>query len=389
MLTPGYTSSTAYLLQIAPAMAKVTLRGLLSMNRHALAAMAGAWWSHAWRAPARWWRSWRTGLPRPTVLQVVDDVQCAAGCSHCVFSAFKVRGTALSRDELASLLDQAADLGVSHVYLLGADPFYKDDPDGFLSLLASRRRLIFYLFTEGRRVTPAHLDFIERAGNLVPVVNVDGLQAACDARKGEGTFAALGTLLDELRRRRVPWFVSTMVSTANLVEVTSRPFIDWLADRGAWLVAYVPYLPADARSQADLVLTPRDRQALYRNALALNRGRSRPLVLDLVGIEEHLTSCPSCRHMVTVFHDGTVAPCVGLPFGHKDANVRKRPLADVLLHDPLHRAVRARGATDPHCMVFGESTFVREYLAAHRDEVVLLAPSMLDLAASGREGGHP
>lgn len=388
MLTSTPKASLRYLLHLAPAMARVALRGLFGTNRHAVAVLLRQWIVRAWRWLPDLIRARREGVPMPRVLQLVDDVACGAGCSHCVFASFRARGRALSRDDLAGILDQAAEMGVGWVYMLGSDPFYRPDAALLLDLLAARRSIVFYLFTEGRRFDFALLDRVARAGNIVPVLNVDGLREATERRKGAGSWDALESLADRLRARRLPWFVSTMVSRENLDEVTSRPFVDWLGRRGAWVLAYVPYSPVDPRAEAGIVLTRADRDLLFSRSLALNRGRWRPAVLDLVGIEEKLTSCPSALHSMTVFFDGTAAPCVALPFGSRDANVLRRPLRDVFLHDPLHQAIRAFHADhgNARCMVFSDPTFVRGWLDEHGDEMVVLSPAMVEAAVTGPAG---
>lgn len=390
MFTQRYSSNAAYLAALAPSLLKLTLRGLVTLNHHALWAAIRV----SLHRTLRWIPSllsrWRSGLEEPQVMQVVDDIQCKAGCTHCVFSSFRVRGPGLSHEELGLLFDQAADMGVSYVYLIGADPFYRPQASAFLKLLASRRRQIFYLFTEGLRFGDDHLAQIRAAGNIIPVLNIDGLRESTDRRKGEGSFTILEGLLKRLREARIPWFVSTMISTENQDEVTSASFVDWLGAHGAWLLAFVPYTPADPRAEAALVLSREERRALFARAMALNRGRWNPVVLDLIGIEERLTSCPSAHYAITVFHEGTVTPCVALPLGHKESNIRERPLREIYREDPLYRAIRARrkqihdAGGEAHCMVFTDPSFIAEYLQKNREQMVLLAPSMAELAESGK-----
>jgi MoaA/NifB/PqqE/SkfB family radical SAM enzyme len=369
-------------------MLRLALWGLFHLNVHALRANLLIQATRLLRWLPERLRALRTGIPAPQVLQVVDDILCRARCTHCVFNAFDERSEGLSLDELASLFDQAADMGVSYVYLIGADPFHREPAkvEAWLDLLASRRWLLFYLFTEGTRVSPEHVERLRRAGNIVPVVNIDGLQESTEARKGEGSFERLRALLLGLRARRVPWFASTMVSTANHEEVTGAPFVDWLGRHGAWLVAYVPYTPADRRAEASLTLSREQRRDLYERALRLNRGRSNPVVLDLIGIEERLTSCPSAHFAMTVFHEGTLTPCVGLPLGHRGSNIREQPLARLFAEDPLYVALRARRRRErrPHCMVFTDPAFIRQHLAVHRADIKVLAPSLVEIAEQGR-----
>ena len=104
-------------------------------------------------------------------LQVVDDVGCRAACANCVFTAFHDRHDRLSLDELSDLFDQALAMNVTNIYLVGADPFYRDDTEEFLDVLARHRYQFFLLFTEGQKVSPANLDQMRRAGKKFGVAS--------------------------------------------------------------------------------------------------------------------------------------------------------------------------------------------------------------------------
>jgi MoaA/NifB/PqqE/SkfB family radical SAM enzyme len=372
MLTHSYSSGFRFLRHLGLPLLRLTLRGLFCLNRHALWTVLRLSLVGVLLWPARRWRAWRDGLPVPATLQVVDDVRCGACCTHCLFSAFDRKDERLSLADLDRLFAQAAALGVGHVYLMGADPFHRPDPGALLDLCAAHRGLVFYLFTEGQRLDQALLDRLRRAGNIVPMLNIDGLEAATERRKGPGSWARVSDLLDRLRAGRVPWFVTTMVSTENFAEVTGEAYVEALAARGAWILAYLPYTPVDARAEAALVLSPAQRAELYRRSLALNSWRRKLVVLDLLGIEQELTRCPAGREAITVYHDGTLAPCAALPLGHRASNVREKPLGELFQQDPLYRALRDR--TDPRCLFFEDTRFLADYLDVHEADMAVLNP---------------
>ncbi len=377
MLTHSYSTGLRFLWHMGPALLRLSSRGMFSLNRHTLGVLLGIALWRAWRWLPRQLRRLREGLAMPVTLQVVDDIRCGARCTHCLFSAFEPRGPGLTLEELAELLDQALDMDIGHVYLMGADPFYRADPDAYVAMLAARRRQIFYLFTEGQRLESRHLDAIQHAGNIVPMLNIDGLEQATDERKGDGAWARVDALLDELSARRIPWFVTTMVSTANYEHVTSDAYVQHLADRGAWILAYLPYTPVDARAEADLVMSTAQRAELFERSLQLNGWRRKLVVMDMLGMEQELTSCPAGLQTVTVYHDGTVAPCAAIPIGHRGSNVRSRPLLELWRTDPLYTALRAlhRDREGPlHCLYFTDTRFLADYLEQHEEDLRIINP---------------
>ena len=379
MLTHSYSVGLKFLRHMGLPLLRLSLRGLFGLNRHMLWRVLGITLWRAWRWLPRQLRRLQDGIAMPVTLQVVDDIRCGARCTHCLFTAYQGKGQALSLEELSDLLDQAAAMDVGHVYLMGADPFYRKDPDATLAMIARHRRQIFYLFSEGQRIEDRHLDAILRAGNIVPMLNIDGLEAATDARKGPGAWSRVSALIERLHARRIPWFVTTMVSTANYEHVTSSAYLDHLDAMGAWVVAYLPYTPVDAHAEDALVLSDAQRAELFQRSLRLNGWRRRLVVMDMLGIEQELTSCPAGTQTMTVYHDGTVAPCAAIPMGHRSSNVRAKPLRELWLTDPLYLALRKlhrsrRGQGALHCLYFTDTRFLASYLDEHADDMVIINP---------------
>jgi MoaA/NifB/PqqE/SkfB family radical SAM enzyme len=105
------------------------------------------------------------------------------------------------------------------------------------------------------------------------------------------------------------------------------------------------------------------------------------VVLDLLGIEQHLTACPAAVYSITIFHDGTVTPCPAATFGDVQGNVRERSLEEIFVRGRLYREIRAlhgRGDGPVHCLFYTDKAFFRDYLARNRDTVRILNPGVLE-----------
>jgi MoaA/NifB/PqqE/SkfB family radical SAM enzyme len=377
-----YVRTREYRRQLVPYLRRVLWRALFNTNRWALAGMLQVTLGRALRWLPMALKARRLGVRLPMTLQVVDEVACRAACTNCVFTAFSQRGERLDFATLGRLFAEALELGVTIVYLMGADPFYRGDADAFLDLLARQRRQLFFLFTEGKRVTERHLARIRRAGNIVPVLNIDGLREASDRRKGPGSFEVVDALLCAMRDEKMPFIATTMVSRENFEEVTGGKFVRWLDDRGAWMMAYLPYTPMDVRAERGLVMDAGMRNELFRRSLELNRQVQRLVVLDLLGIEQNLTACPAAAYSITVYQDGTVTPCPAATFGDVEGNVHRRSLQEIFVSGRLYseiRALRRRSSGPLHCLFYTDKEFFRQYLAAHRDTVRVLNPGAVEM----------
>jgi MoaA/NifB/PqqE/SkfB family radical SAM enzyme len=386
MLVRHYVQSQEYRRRLVPFFRRVAWRTLFSTNRRAFSAMVRVTLGRALRWLPMTVKARRLGVRLPMTLQVADEVACRASCANCCFTAFSGQRERLDFATLDRLFDEALALNVTIVYLMGADPFYRDDADGFLDLVARHRGQLFFLFTEGKRLTDAHLERIRRAGNILPTINIDGLRDATDRRKGAGSFEVVDALLAKLHAAKMPFLVTTMVSRENFDEVTGAAFARWLDDRGAWMIAYLPYTPADAAAERGLVMDEPMRLRLFERSLGLNREVRRLVVLDLLGIEQHLTACPAAAYSVTVYHDGTVTPCPAATFGDRDGNIHRRSLEDIYVNGRLYRgirALRAQAGGSLACLFYTDKKFFREYLSANRDSVNVLNPGATQVLQEG------
>jgi MoaA/NifB/PqqE/SkfB family radical SAM enzyme len=110
------------------------------------------------------------------------------------------------------------------------------------------------------------------------------------------------------------------------------------------------------------------------------------VVLDMLGIEQHLTACPAAVYGITVYHDGTVTPCPAATFGDAEGNVKLHSLEDIFVTGRLYGEIRAlheRTQGNLHCLFYTDTRFFRGYLEAHADTVRILNPGVLEMLREG------
>ncbi len=320
------------------------------------------------------------GASYPESIQIVDSVACRAACRNCLYLSYRKRDEAIDLARLDGIFTQCRPLNISTAFMLGADPFYRPDAAAFVGLLARHRRLRHLLFTDGLRLTDTLLDMIRDAGNIIPVFNVDGGPEATDSRKGPGAFARQTAAIEGVRRRRVMFAVSTMVSRANFEEVTGDDYARFVRAGGALFLIYLPY-QAMRDEDASLMVPYEEYGSLFRRSLELTRTIRGLVVLDLLGVEEHLTSCPAVEKTFCVFHDGTVAPCYALPAGTAAGKVGTASLSELFFHDPLFAAFRVkrrelkRRGRSMLCHHY-HPQWIDAYLGRNKDQTTVLAPAV-------------
>ena len=96
--------------------------------------------------------------------------------------------------------------------------------------------IIFPIFTNGTYMGEKYLDLFDRCRNLVPIMSIEGEEDTTDDRRGEGVYARQISNMEECRKRGIIFGASITVTTENVKEVSSKEFIDSLAERGCKLV---------------------------------------------------------------------------------------------------------------------------------------------------------
>lgn len=279
------------------------------------------------------------GIPYPKTLQIINSVACEANCKQCLFQSYTDRKQELSLADLQRLFRESQDLNVATVHLIGADVFYRSDALRFLELLKQQTVQLFLLFTDGLRITPQHIELIRDAGNILLVLNIDGGAKTNDWRKGAGAFQKIEVLCERLKQENLVFGTSTMVSNANLDEVTRPSFIKQIRDLGAVFTAYLPFSPVTDRD-SELEITADAYARLFPKSLELNGLFKDFMVYDLLGFEENVTSCSAAESVLCVFNDGTVSPCFAIPAGFKGSTIHQKSLKEIWVDDPLFKAVR-------------------------------------------------
>ena len=104
--------------------------------------------------------------------------------------------------------------------------------------------------------------FSKNAGNLVPILSMEGTQEQTDNRRGSGVYQRLVQAAGRLHESGILFGVSVTVTTENLNEVTSDDFLKRLKHLGCKVVLYVEYVPVGEESKS---LAPGDEE---RAALA-------------------------------------------------------------------------------------------------------------------------
>ena len=120
------------------------------------------------------------------------------------------------------IFSQAEQAGIPFILLAGGEPMMRPD---VLRAAAEKKSILFPIFTNGTLIEGPLLTLLDQHRNLVPVISLEGGEAATDRRRGNGTYRRAQAALHSLFEKRLLFGVSLTVTTENQPEVMSVDFI--------------------------------------------------------------------------------------------------------------------------------------------------------------------
>lgn len=310
------------------------------------------------------------GLTVPALMIVSLTRQCNLSCTGC-YAGTTQCGSGKEMDAAAfrTLLAEAEQLGVTTVMLAGGEPLLRQD---LLDVAAECRNTLFAVFSNGTLFDDDAIGFFQANAHIVPVLSLEGSETQTDARRGEGTHAAVLRAMRSLHDAGCLFGTSITVTTENLGVAVSDAFLSDLAARGADVVFHVEFVPQHEQ-EMPLALDEREKSFLSGLQDRLTR-RHRMPVIAFPGDETEYGGCLAAgRGFLHVGVDGSLTAC---PFSSaSDANVTTAGLRNALA-SPLLRVIRAhhgelmevRGG----CALAGRQADVEAWL--HQDRAVSPLP---------------
>jgi MoaA/NifB/PqqE/SkfB family radical SAM enzyme len=120
--------------------------------------------------------------------------------------------------------------------------------------------------------------FVE-LGNVVPAISLEGFREETDGRRGKGQFDRITKVMDRLKEAGIFFAISTTQTSKNTDTLTSDDFIDFLIEKGCFLLWNFHYLPIGRAPDLSLMTTPEQRNRI-RERFAYFRATKPLLMVD-------------------------------------------------------------------------------------------------------------
>jgi MoaA/NifB/PqqE/SkfB family radical SAM enzyme len=281
---------------------------------------------HQKNAAAMRQRHEQQGLIVPPVMIVSITSRCNLACAGCYMHGRGGRPKAeMSPEILASVVSQAAELGVSVIVIAGGEPLVRQEE--IFALAKAHPRVLFPVFTNGLLIDDAMAAEIAACRNIVPVISFEGFREETDTRRGSGVFDRLLSVCALLHDRTIFFGCSVTTTRKNFDNVTSEAFVRQMTGAGARVFTFVEYVPM-APGTENLTLTHEQKKILQAVLAEYNR-KFPALFIGFPGDEDTYGGCLAAgRGFVHVSPSGDLEPCPAAPYS--DQNLARVPLEEAL-----------------------------------------------------------
>lgn len=272
---------------------------------------AGRLWVYqGMRAVRAYRRRQARGELFPPFLFLALTNACNLRCHGCWISGHG-KPQSLAPEEVDGVIASAKRQGSRFFTLLGGEPMLYPQ---WWEIPVRHKDCYFQIITNGMFLNEENVSRIRRAGNVTPLVSLDGLETSNDARRGQGVFRTAVEGLARLRSNKVLFGVATTVTGENLDEVLRDAYVQSVMDSGAMYLWYYVYRPVGADPSPRFCVSREQMLELRRRLLRLRQAHP-ILMIDTYWDAEGRAVCPAALGLG--FHigpRGTIEPCPPLSF---------------------------------------------------------------------------
>ncbi|MEM6364955.1 MAG: radical SAM/SPASM domain-containing protein [Planctomycetota bacterium] len=286
-------------------------------------------------------------------LSVINS--CNLRCQGCWVDV-AAKQHKIELEALDRTITQAKAMGNSFFGILGGEPFMHRD---LLELFERHQDAYFQVFTNGHFINDRVASRLRRAGNVTPLISVEGTEIISDTRRGRsGVFNRTMAGIETALRHKLLTGVCTSVCKTNIDDLVRDEWVDRLIEMGVMYCWFHIYRPVGPEPNPQLALSSEE-QRRVRQFVVDTRVNKPIVVIDAYHDDAGNALCPAATGFTHhVGPKGDLEPCPVIQ------------LAAESIHDE-----------QPLATTFNESAFLRDFrelTAKHtRGCVIMERPDLL------------
>lgn len=270
----------------------------------------------------------------PWIILMDPTSACNLKCKGC-WAAEYGHHSNLTLDEMRKIVTEAKALGTHFFMFTGGEPLVRKKD--ILTLTNENKDCIFLAFTNGTLVDDEFCEELKKSGNFALALSIEGTEETTDFRRGEGVYQKVVDAMALLKKHKCIFGTSVCYTSKNYDAVTSDKFYDMEIEAGAKFALYFHYMPIGSDADTSLLLTPEQREHVYRTIRKKRRTRNgKPIfVMDFQNDGEFVGGCiAGGRNYFHINSEGDAEPCVFIHYS--DSNIREKSILECL-RSPLFK----------------------------------------------------
>ena len=270
----------------------------------------------------------------PWIILMDPTSACNLKCKGC-WAAEYGHHSNLTLDEMRKIVTEAKALGTHFFMFTGGEPLVRKKD--ILTVTKENPDCIFLAFTNGTLVDDEFCEELKKSGNFALALSIEGTEETTDFRRGEGVYKKVVDAMALLKKHKCIFGTSICYTSKNYQAVTSDKFYDMEIKAGAKFALYFHYMPIGSDADTSLLLTPEQREHVYRTIRKKRRTRNgKPIfVMDFQNDGEFVGGCiAGGRNYFHINSEGDAEPCVFIHYS--DSNIREKSILECL-RSPLFK----------------------------------------------------
>ncbi len=273
----------------------------------------------------------------PWIILMDPTTACNLHCTGCWAAEYGNKYN-LSFEDMDSIVTQGKELGVYFYMLTGGEPLVRKKD--VIRLCEKHNDCEFFAYTNGTLVDEALCKEMQRVGNLMLGVSLEGFSDVNDLRRGEGVFGKVMHAFDLLKEHGLIFGTSICYTKDNIETVTSDEFLDMIIEKGCRYSLYFHYMPVGNDAAPDLLPTKEQRTYMLHRVREIRgmTGGKQLFCMDFQNDGEYVGGCiAGGRNYFHINANGDCEPCVFIHYS--GANIHECTVLEAL-KQPLFMSYR-------------------------------------------------
>lgn len=311
---------------------------------------------------------------------------CNLACSGCWVS--KGGRKSLSLEQIDGVIEESKRHGSKFFGILGGEPLmYR----GLLDLFQKHSDCYFQLFTNGTLLTDEIAQQLRKAGNVTPLISIEGLEEESDRRRQrDDVYARTLRGVRACRRAGLIFGIAASICQSNFDELVTREHIERVAREGAAYLWYYIYRPVGADAHPENALT-REQIRRLRQFLVDERRDAPVVLIDVYWDDKGRAMCPGATGMSHhVSPSGALEFCPVIQMASEFINADGSNLSQLYRESTYLAAMRRDvAAATRGCILMDNPQLMAQLIQRHEvQETTSRATAMSEYAAMYPVPGH-